>query len=158
MIKERWLPIVGFEGRYEVSNRGRIKSLNYRGHKGWVEILKPSINYAGYLVVMLGCERIQLRLHCIVLEAFVGPRPLGMEGCHNNSKKVNCSLNNLRWDTPSGNAADRRPYDGQRNPNAKLTDLQREEIKHRRLLGEPLKKLAYEFGITGVRVGQIAKV
>lgn len=48
----------------------------------------------------------QRKVHHLVLEAFVGPRPEGMQGCHNNGdSKDNCAAN-LRWDTPKANAMD----------------------------------------------------
>jgi hypothetical protein len=119
--------------------------------------MKASENSAGYLVVGLGAGRKQHRVHCLVLEAFVGPRPAGMQGCHNDSNKLNCALSNLRWDTPKGNIADRRRYDGDDNPNAKLTNEQRDEIKRRRSAGETLRTIAADFDISTVRVSQIAK-
>ena len=120
--------------------------------------MTPSPNYAGYLVVTLGNgdDRKQCRVHCLVLEAFVGPRPEGQQGCHNDNNKANCALDNLRWDTPKGNVGDRRGYDGDANPNAKITDADRAEIKRRRNSGEKLKDIAIDYGISLVRVSQIA--
>jgi hypothetical protein len=45
-------------------------------------------------------------MHILVLEAFVGPRPAGMEGCHWDDDPTNNHLSNLRWDTRSANARD----------------------------------------------------
>ena len=70
--------------------------------------------------------------------------------------KANCALDNLRWDTPKGNVGDRRGYDGDANPNAKITDADRAEIKRRRNSGEKLKDIAIDYGISLVRVSQIA--
>ena len=152
---ETWKDVVGYEGRYEVSNLGNVRSLKYRGHDK-IQLMKPSFNHAGYLVVTLGGERKQFRVHCLVLEAFIGLRPEGKQGCHNDSNKANCALDNLRWDTPKGNIGDRRSYDGDANPNAKLTELDRAEIKRRREGGEKLKEIAADYGISPVRVSQIA--
>lgn len=118
--------------------------------------MKATPNYAGYHVVSLS-DRKQYRLHVLILEAFVGPRPAGMQGCHKDNDKSNNTLENLRWDTPVGNTGDRQSYQGQANPNATLTDIQRMEVKQRRLLGERALDLAKEFGITDTRVYQIAK-
>ena len=46
------------------------------------------------------------RIHRLVLEAFVGQCPKGMEGCHNDGNQFNNKLSNLRWDTPSNNTKD----------------------------------------------------
>jgi hypothetical protein len=46
------------------------------------------------------------RIHRLVLEAFVGPAPDGMEGCHNDGNPENNNLLNLRWDTHASNMAD----------------------------------------------------
>ena len=51
-MKEEWRPLVGYEGLYEVSNRGNMKSLNYR-RTGKERILKPQKNRCGYLQVQL---------------------------------------------------------------------------------------------------------
>ena len=152
---EIWKGVVGFEERYEVSNLGNVRSLKYRGHNK-VRLMKLTPNYSGYLVVGLGYERKQYRVHCLVLEAFVGARPEGMQGCHNDSNKANCALDNLRWNTPRGNIGDRRSYRGDANPNAKITEDDRVEIKRRRHAGERLAKIAGDYGISLVRVSQIA--
>jgi hypothetical protein len=46
------------------------------------------------------------RIHTLVLEAFAGPRPEGMEGCHNDGNPTNNHIDNLRWDTRSANNQD----------------------------------------------------
>ena len=150
-MSEIWLPVVDYERRYSVSSLGRIRS-TITG-----KILKPTKNYAGYHVVSLYPDKRQHRVHVLVLTAFVGPRPSPLhDGCHEKDNKDDNRLCKLRWDTKAGNAADRRPYDGEKNPNAKLNDGQRAEIKRRRLAGEKTIPLAKEFGITPTRVSQIA--
>lgn len=144
----------GYAGRYEVSNRGRVRSLAYRGHNGQ-SLMKVAKNYAGYLVVSLGKERKQFRVHVLVLEAFVGERPPGYHGCHRDGNRGNSCLENLRWDTPAGNIGDRRSYRGQANPRAKVSDLQRGEIFARKQSGESSRAIAEAFGITPTRVSQI---
>lgn len=154
---EVWKDVVGFEGRYEVSNLGNIASFSYRGHAKR-ELMKQTSNYSGYKVVTLGLSRKQSRVHVLVLEAFVGERPTNLQGCHNDSDKSNNTLSNLRWDTPVGNIADRRSYLGDKNPNSKLTDNQKEQIALRRKGGEALLTIANEFGISLTRVSQLSKV
>jgi hypothetical protein len=45
-------------------------------------------------------------VHKLVLITFIGPRPPGMEACHNDGKPSNNFLSNLRWDTPKNNQFD----------------------------------------------------
>jgi hypothetical protein len=149
-VTEKWRPIPGFEGRYEVSDHGRVRSLRYRGHPT-VQIMKSTPNYAGYYVITLGKERKQFRLHCLVLEAFVGPRPApDFDGCHKSGDKRDNTLSNLRWDTKPGNMRDRRSYDGDANPNSKLTTEQMREMALRYISGESLRKLKEEYGVNSM--------
>ena len=64
-------------------------------------------------------------VHRLVLEAFIGPCPDGMEGCHEDGDPTNNALTNLRWDTPKGNKADSFRHGtvaiGERHGKAKLT-------------------------------------
>lgn len=125
--REEWRAVVGWEGVYEVSNAGRIRRvLRYRKPTG---LLMPKVTRTGYLCVGLrhsGRPRQWKTLHSLVLEAFVGARPAGMEGCHWNGDKSDNRLGNLRWDTKRGNAADdkrnavKRGVRGERAKNAKL--------------------------------------
>ena len=104
--KERWRPVVGHEGEYEVSDQGRIRSLDrvitfsdgrYRSARG--RTLKPwTMKRVGHQVVGLTGKR-KFLVHVLVLEAFVGPRPDGMVCCHNDGDATNNRVENLRWDT-----------------------------------------------------------
>lgn len=115
-MTEEWRPVVGWEGVYEVSDGGRVRSLDrtvvfrdgrrafYRG-----KTLKPRVDENGYhrYTLSLAKKRRQDRAHTLVLVAFVGPRPDGLEGCHNDGNPGNNRLDNLRWGTRSSNAKDR---------------------------------------------------
>jgi hypothetical protein len=70
--------------------------------------LKQQLHPDGHLVVDLrnGGKRRMAKVHQLVLEAFVGSRPGGMEGCHNNGDGTDNRVENLRWDTPSENNFD----------------------------------------------------
>ena len=121
-IQERWLPIPGFPG-YDVSDQGRIRSYRKRtyhtGVKGcdWVldskpqRILKPKFT-VGYLTVSLsiGGRRYTFNIHRLLLLAFVGQCPPGMEACHDDGIRHHCTLDNLRWDTTSNNHLDKRKH------------------------------------------------
>lgn len=120
---EQWKHIHGFP-LYMVSTHGRVKSCSRsyviphwktsarvtkitkeRIINGWVRL------HAGKpVVVMVSLRRdgqtYQCRLHHLVLEAFIGCRPHGLEGCHNDGNPLNNHRDNLRWDTHKGNLSD----------------------------------------------------
>lgn len=86
-MNEIWKPIKGYDGLYEVSNNGRVRSLDRfdslgRLHKG--KRLKPSRTVHGYLFVSLNKmgETKQRYIHDIVAETFIGERPLGLQINH----------------------------------------------------------------------------
>lgn len=127
-----WKPVLGFEGFYEVSAKGTVRSIqrqNPRNKKmmggGFV---KPILGSRGYFVVNLTKANVrkQVFLHKLVLEAFMGPRPPGLQACHNDGNRLNCSLENLRWDTASNNHKDKRLHGtwqvGEKANNVKLTN------------------------------------
>jgi len=96
---EKWRPIPGYEGRYEVSNFGRVKSL-----KGTHKFLKPGLRN-GYPSVLLcvGGEKKNRTVHSLVCEAFYGPRPEMHEVMHLDGDKANNRLSNLSYGTSSEN-------------------------------------------------------
>lgn len=112
---ERWLPVVGFDGRYEVSDLGRVRrvphtAVDRRGYRlTWGPlILKPKLR-RGYLRVALPTRwgRVNRCIHILVLEAFVGQRPPGMEARHLNGDRSDSRLVNLTWGTHAENYADK---------------------------------------------------
>jgi hypothetical protein len=115
-MTEQWAQVPGWEGFYEVSDLGRVRSMarSVPGRPGVLinlrtNILRPTENTSGYLVVAFSRDgrKYEQAVHCLVLSAFVCPRPDGLEGCHNNGDKANNSVGNLRWDTRSANTLDR---------------------------------------------------
>jgi hypothetical protein len=121
---EQWKPLsqVGkhdFEGKYEVSDLGRIRSLRDRkvfanGGKtriksGLMQQQKKSgSNYRFVHLPSSSGKIVSEYIHTLVLTAFVGPRPDGKEACHWNDKSYDNRLSNLRWDTRSHNMNDGR--------------------------------------------------
>jgi len=107
-----WLPVVGFECRYEVSDDGRIKVLGGpgRGRRNEDRVLKIKPNTNGYYAVLLypggGAHYVAKRVHQVMLEAFVGPTPPGAFGLHNDDDRTNNTVGNLRWGTRSENSYD----------------------------------------------------
>lgn len=119
---------------------------------------------SGYYAVNLsdGTDRVCESVHVLVLETFVGPRPDGMEGAHNDGNPLNCRRDNLRWATPTENNRDKYAHGtmpfGKRSGNAKLTDSQVEEIKSLKEKEKwPHSRLAKEYGVNQSTIGRICQ-
>lgn len=158
---ERWLPVVGWEGRYEVSDLGQVRSLPHQtvtGVRGG-GLVRQVINQRGYYAVELKrgtgtgrAERATKQVHRLALEAFVGPCPPGLEPCHGANGKLDNRLSELRWDTPGANNGPDKVRDGKSNRgercgSAKLTAEIVAECKRRYAAGESQRALAAEFGV-----------
>lgn len=110
---EEWRSVVGYEGLYEVSDAGRVRSVPRMSRIGRPvrgTVLRMTPERSGHVHVSLadgsGASRTR-QVHILVLEAFAGPRPEGYEACHNNSVPTDNRRQNLRWDTRSENQRDR---------------------------------------------------
>ena len=116
--QERWLAVPGYEGYYEVSDHGRVRSLDRvvpRGQnqitvRGTVTVQYP--NRTGHLIANLQRDNVSrsLLVHRLVMLAFGGP-PVGDEiVCHNDGNPANNHVSNLRWGTYSSNMYDKRAH------------------------------------------------
>ena len=106
--KEVWRDIPNYEGIYQVSNLGRVKSLerfDALGHKRKEKILKPRITRVGYYLVALTKQLIRkdYLVHRLVYEAFNGQMPEGYEVNHINEIKSDNRLSNLNLMTHKEN-------------------------------------------------------
>lgn len=103
-MTEVWRAVVGFEDLYQVSSRGRVRTL----HGGRVRILKPWITPDGYLTVDLhrSGQRKHGRVHVLVATAWYGPCPEGNVCRHLNGDPMDNGLENLAWGTFSENSHD----------------------------------------------------
>jgi hypothetical protein len=119
--------------------------------------LKPADDGDGYRTVSLrnpeaGTSRTH-RVNCLVLLAFIGPRPEGMDACHDpDPNPANNRLSNLRWGTRKANVEDARRHGrmlvGEKGPNAKLTEDVVRQIRaayKRGVFGH--KSVAKQFGV-----------
>lgn len=116
-MEEIWKDIPGYEGKYQASNMGRIKSLsrviqgrNQFGYFEWKcaeKILRPGRHdQYGHLSVVLNDPRRSYMVHQLVMMAFVGEAPEGMCVLHTNGDAADNRLANLRYDTQSENVLD----------------------------------------------------
>lgn len=141
-MKEIWKPILGYEGQYEVSNLGNVKSLKRRakGHSGYQKkkdrLLKPRINKQGYATVSL-CKDSKVKVmlvHRLVAIAFVpNPENKGIVD-HIDVDKLNNNANNLRWCTQKENC--NNPKSRENNSKSKMghpphcpSEISRQNIK-----------------------------
>ena len=107
-MREEWRPVVGYEGLYEVSNMGRVRSVkrtvwDSRGYYKIIQerIRKPRKNNNGYLQVFLHKEgkRKNCTIHRLVAQAFL-PNPDNLpEVNHKDENPLNNNINNLEWCT-----------------------------------------------------------
>lgn len=110
-MSERWLPILGCSGCHEVSDAGRVRSLDrvvQRVNGSTLrcpgQMLNPTVRSDGYRVVRLHGKTVYV---CrLVLTAFVGECPPRMEACHGSGGSADDSLDNLRWDSRHANIMD----------------------------------------------------
>lgn len=116
-MEEAWNDIPGYEGKYQVSNMGRVKSLsreihskNQNGEFTWISrerMLRPGKHdKGGHLSVVLNDPRKTCMVHQLVMLAFVGPPPERMCVLHANGNASDNRLGNLRYDTQSENVYD----------------------------------------------------
>lgn len=99
-MQEIWKDIKNFEGLYQVSNLGNVKSMNYN-HTKKEKVLIPQKQNNGYLTVQLG-EKIK-SIHRIVAETFIPNLYNKPQVNHIDGNKHNNNVNNLEWCTPSEN-------------------------------------------------------
>lgn len=107
MAKTIWKDIPGWEGLYQVTRTGQVRSVPR--YKVIGRVLKPWVNvHSGYLQVTLrNRDRIERRtVHSLVALAFIGPAH-GREVRHKNAIRTDCKLSNLMYGTTQDNARDR---------------------------------------------------
>ena len=100
-IMEQWKDIEGYEGIYQISSHGRVRSFK----NGKIKIMKPRINDKGYNTACLrkdGKSKYKL-VHRLVAEAFIPNNDGKPYVNHIDGNKLNNNINNLEWVTPSEN-------------------------------------------------------
>jgi hypothetical protein len=169
---EKWCKVVGYEDVYQVSNRGRVKSLprtrkNKTGESPVKErIMRPSPVGAGYLSVKLS-KNGKIRgwyIHHLVWLAFRGPIPKGFEINHKDGIKANCRLKNLELKTHKGNIKHAIEMGlctihgkGEANGAAVLTKKVVLKVREKFAGGVGQSKIASQLGLTKANVHLIVR-
>lgn len=152
--EERWRAVVGYEGLYEVSNFGRIRSVDRHSYRrDWrSQIIAQNLNTAGgrqgaRMYVCLCKEGIMRKIlvHRLVADAFIpNPDPKRLtDVCHTDHNPRNNRVENLKWMTHRDNIRTSVVAGRWRR---KVTDDQIKEIRRRADAGESQRSLAKEYG------------
>lgn len=162
---ERWLPIPGYEGFYEVSDHGRARSLSRMSaqglRRGRIRKAHPLKN--GYLQLLLYAygECKGFYVHQLVAMAFIGPCPEGMEVRHLDGVKTNNAESNLAYGTHLENMADTIRHGtraaGTRHVASKITDEDLGAIRRQWSLGARGVDLAAQYGISRAAISRIVR-
>ncbi len=166
---ETWRPVVGYEGCYEVSDHGGVKRVK-RGPATWPgRILRPARDRKGYLYVAL-CQgdnstKRRFPVHRLVLAAFVGPCPPGLQVNHKNGVQADNRIGNLEYVTARENMRHARVVlgrvmggggRGESIGNSKLNESAVRDIRRRyRPRVVTYKQLATDYGVAESTVHRV---
>ena len=166
MESEIWKPISGYEGLYEVSNLGRVKSLS-RFQSTTERILKGEYDNRGYYRVRLSKENItkKFQIHRLVASVFIkNPSFVRLQINHIDGNPSNNNVSNLEWCTHSENMKHAfktglQSLKGEKNTQSKLTEPDIIYIRKLLRYGVYQKDIAKEFGvsrrcITDINIGK----
>lgn len=152
---EQWKDVVGYEGCYQVSSHGRIKSMqrkvackNGSFREIPEKIVTPLFTKQGYLNIVASRKqkRETLVVHQLVAHYFIGDRPLGLVIDHIDGDKTNNKATNLRYVSCKQNSRKRK--------DVKLDENRVQQILS--LVGkEPQQQIAKRFGISQSMVSKI---
>lgn len=160
---EVWRPVVGWEGLYEVSDHGNVRSLDKvierRGRQTRLKGKQRKLvkHSAGYWEIIFhnGIRDHQL-VHRVVAAAFLGPCPPGKEVAHWDGNRANPRLENLRYVTRSENHLDKNRHgtgiQGARNHMAKLNERAVRKIL---IDTRPARLIAAEHGVSDALINMI---
>lgn len=160
-----WKTVPGYEGRYEVSICGRVRSLMWHEkRRRKPRELVPAVLHAGHLRVHLYANRVckVASVHRLVLLAFRGP-PLteDLQCAHLDGDPTNNALWNLEWVSPKENMLHRdvhlRTARGEAHASARLTESAVRQIRREYLSGRSLQGLGSQFGVSKQTIFKIVR-
>jgi hypothetical protein len=159
-----WRPVVGYEGFYEVSSDGQVRSLpreikqlsrsgNLITRRVFGCVLKPPLDMDGYRHVNL--LKRNYKVATIVAAAFIGPRPDGYDVCHRDGTRDNDTVGNLYYGTRSQNMQDALKHGIFILNGAKLTWDNVDDIKKRLGNGEKGRSIAKAYSVSEATISFI---
>jgi hypothetical protein len=163
---ERWLPVPSHVG-YDVSSCGRVRSWRSPGKTVGLASTprfltgSPGCKGGVYLLYSLQQPRRREYGHKLVAEAFIGPRPAGLNVAHDDGDGHNNHATNLRYDTQLSNIADKLRHGTQERGSAQhsatLTEDQVVEIRELYAAGVMQRTLAARFGVGQQAISNIVR-
>ena len=149
-MQEEWKAVVGAKD-FEVSDLGNVRVWRTKDGKHpamYPRAIEP-VPSGDYRRVNI--NKIMRRIGHLVLEAFVGPRPIGMVCCHGPNGQQDDSLTNVSWGTQSKNLGEDKIRDGtdrsgEKHHYSRYTDEQAQQIVDRHFAGESIALLSKEYG------------
>lgn len=161
---EIWKDIIGFEGIYSISNMGRVRreKIGISTYPG--KIISLIIGARGYVQISLmkNSQKYNFKVHKLVAEAFIGPKPTRFEINHKDGIKSNNAVFNLEYVTRQGNMQHAVKNGlaaishGMYNNMSKLNDIKIIQIRRKYIDGNyTQKELGKEYGVTQGAIGHI---
>jgi len=164
---EEWRDIPAWEDLYQISNLGRVRRKVARGYHNKYKaggLLKPRPHRQGYVETKLSrnSQNKVVMTHRLVMLAFVGEPPKGMEVNHKNGIKNDNRLENLEYVTRSENMIHRRDVlgkgnEGENSPNAKLKDSDIPQIRLLSKAGFTYTEIALRYGVHAVTISCVVR-
>lgn len=159
---EVWKDIKGYEGLYQVSNTGKVKSVRRN------KILKKRLTFDGYVKATLTVDRkaVDKRVHRLVAEAFIANPYNKPTVNHIDGNKENNNVDNLEWSDRheqlqhAYNLGLKKPLSGVKNPHSKLSE---DDIRYIRKHFVPQSKefgtvaLGRKFGVDNSIIGKVVR-
>ena len=163
-LDEEFRDVIGYEDVYSVSNLGRVRRDAGGGSAVVGRILRPAVYSHGYPQIVLSLKGVRTNrmVHRLVVEAFLGPCPQGLEVNHLDGCKTNNQVGNLEYVTRSKNHLHafqlglRETPKGEDRRDAKLTDKKVRWIRKQYATGSALQReLAKKLGVSRQLVGDV---
>jgi hypothetical protein len=168
--EEEWRDIPGWEGMYQASSLGRIRSIDRHviskdnrvvHHKE--RVLRQNRAIKNYLVVSLSRDNkwVSQKVNRLVAMSFLGTPQVGSHARHIDGNNQNNRVTNIEWGTVTDNNRDKRRHGknrpGETNPSAKLKNCEAALIKRLIARGLSDAKIAHMFLVTYQLIGRIRK-
>ena len=148
IIQEIWRDVPGWEGVYQISNKGRIKSFKVCPSGKIMSLCNQTGDYIRFVLQKHGRNKKTVLVHRLVAKVFI-PNPLNLPVVnHKDGNKQNNSVDNLEWCTRSQNTSHAfktglRNYNGCKNPHSKLTQSDVETIRRIYVRGKHCENNSY---------------